>query len=291
MTRKIYVDGTFSLTPPCFAQIMVVLAELDGLVLPVCYALLPDKAEETYDRMIGLIRSAWPAFQQTRFSTDFEKGLINAFSRAFPNAERHGCLFHLVKNMKKKLAELNLLSRYNNDQSFALNARMISALAFIAIPNLDNAIAELAVHLPQELMPVLKYFEDTYVGPLLHVLPNGNILRREALFPPSIWSVHERTLQGEARTNNYAEAAHRRLQTEFGVQHPNIWRFIDTLRKVQHHRDMLLARFQAGNVSIPKRQKYIAADRRLLQLVNRADKLTPVQFLEGCASNFVMDSS
>ena len=105
--------------------------------------------------------------------------------------------------------------------------------------------------------------------------------------PASVWSVHDRTLQGEARTNNFAEAAHRRLQTEFGVKHPNLWRFIDTLRKVQHHRDMLLARYQAGNIPVPKRKRY----RRLVNLVNRFDTLTVVQYLEGCASNFVMDAS
>ena len=69
---------------------------------------------------------------------------------------------------------------------------MIFALAFVHPIHLDNAIAELAAHLPQELMPVLKYFEDTYVGPLLHVLPNGAINRGLALFPASIWSVHDR---------------------------------------------------------------------------------------------------
>nr|CAD7570981.1 unnamed protein product [Timema californicum] len=33
------------------------------------------------------------------------------------------------------------------------------------------------------------------------------------------------------RTNNHAEAAHRRLGTELGMQHPTIWKCIDALRK------------------------------------------------------------
>ena len=63
----------------------------------------------------------------------------------------------------------------------------------------DDAIAELAVDLPGELMPILKYFEDNYVGPLLLINPDGSVVRSPPLFPVSMWSVHNRALNGKAR--------------------------------------------------------------------------------------------
>ena len=45
-----------------------------------------------------------------------------------------------VQNMKKKLRELGLIERYNNDADFALSARCISSLAFVPPRNLDDAI-------------------------------------------------------------------------------------------------------------------------------------------------------
>ena len=139
-------------------------------------------------------------------------------------------------------------------------------------------------------MPVLKYFEDTYVGSLQHILPDGSLLRNPPLFPVTMWSVHGRTLNGEARTNNHAEAAHRRLQTEFGVDHPNLWRSIEGLKKVQHHHDMLLARFQSGSEPLAKRKRYARIDKNLLALVTEFHTRPVVEYLKGCASNYVMNS-
>ena len=223
-------------------------------------------------------------------SCDFEKALMNAMSAAFPAAELHGCLFHLVKNLKKKLTELGLMTRYQRDPDFSLAARMITALAFVPPSNLDVAIAELATYLPPDLMPVLKYFENTYVGPLHYVLSDGSIVRKDPLFPVETWSVYNRTLTGDTRTNNFAEAAHRRLQTEFQVDHPSLWRLIDGLKRVQSHRDMLYARFIAGHAPAAKRRKYVEADRRMLTLVNKVDEILPIEFLEGIASNYRMDA-
>ena len=57
------------------------------------------------------------------------------------------------------------------------------------------------------------------------------------------------------RTNNYAEASHRRLQSEPGVQHPNIWRFIDGVRKAQKSRDIDYESMIAGQTPVRKRRR------------------------------------
>ncbi|XP_003747407.1 uncharacterized protein LOC100904485 [Galendromus occidentalis] len=290
LVSEVYQDGTFSLSPLLFYQILAVLADRDGFVLPVCYALLPNKTEHTYRRMLGMLRDTWPSLNASAISSDFKKGLLNAFVGAFPAAEMHGCFFHLVQNLKKMLGGMHLMGRYRNDADFNLAARMITGLAFVPPECLDNVIEDLAVHLPQELMPVLKYFEDAYVGSLLHILPDGREVRREPSFAVEMWSVYQRTLNDDSRTNNYAEAAHKRLQTEFGVDHPTLWKLIDGLRRVQHHRDLRYARLVGGHSPEPERRKYVEADISLRRVVDSFHSRTSVEFLQGVSKNYEMNA-
>ena len=39
-----------------------------------------------------------------------------------------------------------------------------------------------------------------------------------------MWNVHNRVINHLGRTNNYAEAAHRRVQLELKTDHPTIWK-------------------------------------------------------------------
>jgi MULE transposase domain len=204
--KKLYVDGTFSLAPQFFAQVYVIMAEKGGFVFPVLYALLPDKTQQTYVRMFDAITSTWPHLNPTSISTDFEMAALNAINSVFPDAATFGCLFHLSKNMKKKLTNEGLMQMYNNDCEFALKARMIVALAFVPPDSVEQAFDELSDSCPDTLQPVLNWFEDNYIGRRIR---NG---RRAATYANAIWTVYQRTLEGLDRTNNHAEAAHRRLQ-------------------------------------------------------------------------------
>uniref|UniRef100_A0A915DS97 Uncharacterized protein n=1 Tax=Ditylenchus dipsaci TaxID=166011 RepID=A0A915DS97_9BILA len=129
-----------------------------------------------------------------------------------------GCLFHLVKNFKKQIATHGLSTR-NQETEFALRAKMLMSLAFVPPENIWNDFRLLKTHLlayDQALAPVINLFETYYVGTAM----------RDPMFPVRWWSCYQRTLAGEDRTNNFAEAAHRRLHTALGVDHPNevgIW--------------------------------------------------------------------
>jgi len=89
--------------------------------------------------------------------------VINSVRQAFPRVELHGCLFHLTKSTRGQLSENGLLLRYNADPRFALNARMIVALAFVPTDNLDDAFDALSNEVPNELTPILNWLEDNYV--------------------------------------------------------------------------------------------------------------------------------
>jgi hypothetical protein len=186
------------------------------------------------------------------------------------------------------------MHRYNTEADFALEARMIVALAFIPIESLENAIDALRgvtdddednePKIDEQLVIILDYFEDNYLGKM-----RRNNRRDRPMFQPQTWSCYERTLNNEARTNNFAEAAHRRLQANFGVDHPTLWKFIDGLRSVQKSTDQLYEEFVRGSQPPRKRTKYQQADERILNLVEDFENREIIEYLRGIAHNFVMD--
>lgn len=280
-----FMDGTFKIAPNLFKQIYVVLTKKFGGVHPIFYALLPNKCRVTYDKLFGMIKVLLPNLDPKSITCDYEMAAFKSISEIFPTAEIRGCFFHLVKNMKKKLCELGLTNRYNNEPNFSLYAKMVTALAFVPIEDIDNALLSLSENLPDDVQPILDWFEDSYVGRMNR---RGNE-RRQPLFPHEMWNVFNRTLNQQDRTNNHAEAAHRRLQTELSMDHPTIWKLIDGLRKVQANRDFYYEHLVAGHNPPVKLKKYRDADQRILTIVRDYHSRDIVEYLRGIAHNYQMN--
>ncbi|KAK4885771.1 hypothetical protein RN001_002042 [Aquatica leii] len=237
-----------------------------------------------YNQLFEMIKQLCPNLNPTAIACDYEAAAFQAMTDSFPGVRIHGCFFHLVKNMKKHIGQLQLGNMYNNNPDFSLKVRMITALAFVRIPDLDQAIDVLAEELPAELEPLLEWYEDNYLE-RINRRENG---RRSPLFPVDMWNLHERTLNGEDRTNNHAEASHRRLQTELAMDHPTIWKLIEGLKKVQKGRDVFYERLVAGNSPPKKLKKYRDADERILRLVRDYEDRDIIEFLRGIAHNYQM---
>ena len=88
---------------------------------------------------------------------------------------------------------------------------MFTALVFLPPDSVRHAFQEIKPLLPPEAEDFALYFERTYIGQYssadtgtdaLHPL---SLTWREPPFPPSIWSVYERTLGREPRATNFLE--------------------------------------------------------------------------------------
>ncbi len=121
------------------------------------YALLPNKREITYDRLLAEVKNLIPRANPQWVSMDFERAAMNSFESAFPNTQVLGCFFHLSQNIWKKLKTEGLQQQYANDGNFELLAKMIPAIAFVPIPDLPRYVTDLANHLGGRfrLLPVL----------------------------------------------------------------------------------------------------------------------------------------
>lgn len=282
LSQNWFADGTFSISPRLFSQVYVVMAKKLGGVHPIFYALLPNKQRRTYVQMFEAIKTLVPNLNPLSISCDFEQAAIVAMQDCFPGVTIKGCFFHLAKNMKKRLAEMGHTALYNNDPDFALHAKMVISLAFVPINDLDRYVDELANELSAELLPLLEWLEDTYIG-RLNRRGNG---RRPPVFPPEVWNLYDRVLTDEDRTNNHAEAAHRRLQAELGVDHPTIWKLILGLQKVQRGRDAYYEQLVAGNEPPAKLRKYRLADDRIKRIVMDYNNRNEIEYLRGLAHNY-----
>ncbi|KAL5246249.1 hypothetical protein ACI65C_013657 [Semiaphis heraclei] len=219
----------------------------NGGVHPCIYAILPNKSQATYNNMLVQIKNLSPGINVESVSVDFEQAIHNAFRNEFPEVEIHGCFFHLLQNLKKQIGTAGLMGFYRNNADFNLYARMITALAVVPPEYVVESFEMLSEELEQvepTLQPILDWLEMYYIG----------ILRREGVrrvptFPIETWNLYNR------KTNNVAEASHRRLQAQLSMNHPTIWQFIIELKKVQAERDLYYEFLVGGHEPPPSKKK------------------------------------
>ena len=239
--------------------------------------------------MLDMLTLGWPDLNPRSVSMDYEKGLMNAFGAYFPQAQTHGCFFHLVQSVKRHIASCGLSRRYRTEPDFALKAKQISAIAFAPTHRIEEALSALRTDLPSDLQPVLDYFEDNYVGKL-YMTAAGTAERRVPTFSVSMWTVYNRTLNDDSRTNNYVEAFHRSLQSLFGVDHPSLFK-CEGLKMMQHTKDAQMERFISGNHLPKKRNKYVRNDLRIKRILDRTATCPIIETLRGIAHTYDMNPS
>ncbi|CAI6372664.1 unnamed protein product [Macrosiphum euphorbiae] len=86
--------------------------------------------------------------------------------------------------------------------------------------------------MPQEANELMEYFDSTYIGGrIIKNNTRSNVIRRTpAAFPPSVWNVHEVTLNDGQRTNNQTEGWNHRFSKLVNRSHPSIWLLIEKMR-------------------------------------------------------------
>lgn len=85
--RHWYLDGTFKTVPPLYEQLYSIHASVHGSILPLVYALLPNKREETYHHVLQKIRDDFNVQGPSTATTDFEKANQNALEAVYPGEQ------------------------------------------------------------------------------------------------------------------------------------------------------------------------------------------------------------
>ncbi|KAL3867176.1 hypothetical protein ACJMK2_044398 [Sinanodonta woodiana] len=134
--------------------------------------------------------------------SDFEKATHNAIRYVFFVC----CLFHQSQCLWRKVQYLGLSQLYHDNEECQITVKMLLALSFIPVIDVCTAFEHLVEASPAEIMPLVDYWEDTYIG------RRRRNRRGYPHFPLADWNVHNRVAENLPCTNNSVEAWHRALQ-------------------------------------------------------------------------------
>ena len=109
----------------------------------------------------------------------------------------------------------------------------------------------------------------------------GRTRRENLLNPVRFWNVKKRVDEDLPRTNNAVEGFHSALRSSITCKHPNVWKFIATLKKEELQQTKII---HVNRGDAPARKKiYKTIDRQPKTLVNTYDNSNKISFLDNIA--------
>jgi hypothetical protein len=126
----------------------------------------------------------------------------------------------LGQSCYRKIQSIGLSSEYKIDSDISKYLKYFFRLPFLrpdkVIDYFTNDLISIKL-LDEKIDIFTNYILDTYILP-------------ESSFPPSLWAEYSATT---IRTTNSCEAFHSKLNAMFYNAHPNIFQFINNLKKLQ----------------------------------------------------------
>ena len=267
--------GTFDTLPPQFMQLLFMASKTVWNVVSF-YALLTNKRENTYERMLRHVQFFTGGVNPVSLNIDFEIVAINACERVFPQSTLSGCLFHLCQNVYKKVRQNNLTNLYDEDVIFRTNIRMMCAIAFVPPLDVTRAFDILCFHyggIGANEQVILEYFERTYIGQV-----RGGV-RGPPLFKHTLWNAYERVVNDLPRTTNAIEGWHNAFQRSVGQCHANVWKFISCLKLEHAAMHLRIAQDVAGVPVAPPKRVYRQLNQQIRNIVNDYPNRTMLDYL------------
>lgn len=283
-------DATFDTVPGLFRQLFSIHGSVGPdhtSTVPIVYALMQSKAELLYQHVLQQIGEIATQFDielnPSVILTDFERGMITAFQREFPESRHSGCFFHLSQNIWKRVQNNGLVQKFKASSGIYFeHYKRIQALAFLPPAEIPKGFEILLKELPEDFLPIVSYLEEYYVLGRKKAGRKG--VRTQPLFPPSLWSVHQNVTEGLPRTTNLVEAWHSRWAKVVGAQHVGTIKMIEELRLEQKSANDRADVFLAGG-GPSKKLEYQQKDSKLSKVVAKYDKYSTYDYIKAIADN------
>jgi len=216
-SKLLFADGTFKCRPKLYdkGQLYGIHGKVGKASYPcLVFALLPDKSERTYRRLLRALKSLPELSLRKRpwapehIIIDFELSSHRAFAKAFPLARITGCYFHFKQALLRKLKKVELYGLLEENREFDTLFNMLGSLAMVPpeeVERLFDAVSrrleDLEVYVTEEFYEAkideyLEYFEKTWVRKARNKAPR---------FQVHMWNQYQNALEMGPRTNNACE--------------------------------------------------------------------------------------
>ncbi|XP_065324842.1 uncharacterized protein LOC135931557 [Gordionus sp. m RMFG-2023] len=246
-TKFIYMDGTFYTCPRFFSQLYTIHIMYNQTMIPIIYALLPDKRKESYIELFQIIVE-YGTLNGIQFSpdmaqTDYEAGAISALQFVFPNILVKGCFVHFTQAIWRKVQHLGLVKQYKEETAVYTIVRRMSVLPLCKREDIQvvcDSCVDLAANDPL-ILSFLIYMDTTWIN-------------SDAIFPHQIWTRYK--IQGP-RSNNHLEGYHHSLKRMAKNAHPDIYSLIRVLKDNQRLTELKVIQINNGEIVTGKNKKYV----------------------------------
>ena len=233
------------------------LCSVWGFVVPLVYALLPDKSSTTYYVMFGQIRYAMSClkyvFNPAFIMSDFEASLIEAVQLQFPNAKHLECHFHFGQALWRKIQDVGLAVKYREVDDIRSFVQHCNAFipSIEVVTKFEEAVGSLSAENRTQLAEFIEYFRATWL---------------DGLFPIQMWNKYGCDIHHH--TNNAMEGWHSSLRHLLPT-HPNIFVFIGAIKQIQVGVQVTMAKALAGQSPPKSKLKYRKLDEKVLKAHNK----------------------
>lgn len=143
--------------------------EVQNDVIPFIYVLMSGKATRLYEEVFKFIENKIFTLKPSKFMTDFEAGLRKALNNIYPDATLHGCWYHFVAAVRRRILSHKLYELIKENPIVKFIYRSLLNLPLLPPEDILNGYNIIKLEAKnsafyEQLKPVLDYFESFWLA-------------------------------------------------------------------------------------------------------------------------------
>ncbi|CAF1122404.1 unnamed protein product [Brachionus calyciflorus] len=253
-SKRWHVDGTFKSCPEIFYQVFTIHCWYEEHMYKTVTFLLIGKSTSLYLKALEKLKDSCTKIgiklDPNFIMSDFEHAILNAFKKAFPEADSKGCYFHFIQSLWKNIKDKHLAKDYKANDENKKWFDKVKSLAFLPPQYVSTGFNLLTSTAPESLKINPNF--SIYVNYVYKTWIHGEI-----------WN---HFYNNGPRTNNHVEGFHRKIDIELISDHPNLYVFIEYLKKLEVQTYLLFKRRQISNdFNTKRRPEDIFRDQKIVK--------------------------